>query len=247
MQLDIKNKATKGHWNCSVYPCLESLRKMYMCEWQPKRKCQTKRMNSIEFQWILWFLLSSLITVSITYKIMIYSNTSLSEMLSVLSSIILLQPFASHPLCPTLLAPSSLEVLRVEIASEIIVTILPMAQRRDQHSENSKDWHKVSKVSGPQRSEGKYEILWEINRIQSVSYVSICFMIAWFSFICNSRNFLPLASTPNHYGLEVSGQSLGEHASRVAVKGPGPTSLAGACCGFLRAHASVSNKIIFEK
>lgn len=124
MQLDINNKATKGHWACIVYACLVSLPKMNMCEWRPIRKYQTKR--------ILWlsFLLSSLITVY-KHKIIIYSKTSLSKMLSVLSSIILLQHFPSHPLCQTLLAPSSLEVLRVEIASEIIVTNILKPQRID--------------------------------------------------------------------------------------------------------------------
>lgn len=227
MQLDVNNKAPKGHWACIVYACLVSLPKMYMCEWQPIRKYQTKR--------ILWlsFLLSSLINVSITYKIIMYSKTSLSKMLSVLSSIILLQHIPSHPLCQTLLAPSSLEVLRVEIASEIIVTteiniLKPL--RIDRKFPEFQDLKEVKE------SMKYYEKSIEFR----YSECFICFMIAWFSSICNSRNFLPLASTPNHYGLEVSGQSLGEHASRVAVKGPGPTSL-------LRAHASVSNKMIFEK
>lgn len=126
--LDINNKAPKGHWACIVYACLVSLPKMNMCEWRPIRKYQTKR--------IMWlsFLLSDhwLLYLSITYKIIIwYSKTSLSKMLSVLSSIILLQHFPSHPLCQTLLAPSSLEVLRVEIASEIIVTNILKPQRID--------------------------------------------------------------------------------------------------------------------
>lgn len=113
-----------------------------------------------------------------------------------------------------------------------------LGNHRHKHSETSKDWQKVSRVSGPQISEGKYEI--SEKSIEFRVFHMFHDMIAWFSSICNSRNFLPLASTPNHYGLEVSGQSLGEHASRVAVKGPGPTRL-------LRAHASVSNKMNFWK